>query len=161
MSPLALFSTIFSELPNLLQLDTLVWWNIIISWSVFWKAWVVVLKVKVTSKVQTFSWIAVLKVKVTSKVQTFSWIAVLKVKVTSEVQTFNECSTGRVLLNRWTFCNQIWHGDAWPWTRVAFQKTNLPSPKIKVTVRAHVITSINLWLHLLYLPISSSFYNQT
>ena len=144
MSPLALFSTIFSELPNLLQLDTLVWWNIIISWSVFWKAWVVVLKVKVTSKVQTFS-----------------WIAVLKVKVTSEVQTFNECSTGRVLLNRWTFCNQIWHGDAWPWTRVAFQKTNLPSPKIKVTVRAHVITSINLWLHLLYLPISSSFYNQT
>ena len=50
---------------------------------------------------------------------------VVKVKVTGKVKNSSDCSSQRYFLNRWTFCNQTWYGDAPSWTRVLYKKIDL------------------------------------
>ena len=52
---------------------------------------------------------------------------VVKVKVTGKIKNSSECSTQRYLLNRWSFCNETWYGDAPSWTRVSCKKIDLLS----------------------------------
>ena len=57
------------------------------------------------------------------------WIAVLKIQVTANVINFNECSSGRYLLDGWTFCKQTWNNDASSKAGVSRKKIGLLSSK--------------------------------
>ena len=73
---------------------------------------------------------------------------VVKVKVTGKVKNSSECSSQRYLLNRWSFCNQTWYGDATSWTRVSCKKIDLLSSSSRS--QWGLIWS-NIWLFLTYL----------
>ena len=51
----------------------------------------------------------------------------VKLKVAEKVQNCSECSSGRYLLNCWTFCNQTCYDDASSWARVSGKKIGLLS----------------------------------
>ena len=63
---------------------------------------------------------------------------VLKVKVTTKVQNFNDFLSEPYLHNCWTFCNQIWYGDAIIGQSV-MQTDWFATFKIKLSVRADII----------------------
>ena len=73
---------------------------------------------------------------------------VVKVKVTEKVQNSSECSSQRYLLNRWTFCNQTWYGDAPSWTRVLCKKTDL---LFSSSGSQWGLIWSNIWLFLIYI----------
>ena len=51
----------------------------------------------------------------------------VKLKVAEKVQNCSECSSGRYLLNCWTFCNRTCYDDASSWARVSGKKIGLLS----------------------------------
>ena len=51
----------------------------------------------------------------------------VKLKVAEKVQNCSECSSGRYLLNCWTFCNQTCYDDASSWARESGKKIGLLS----------------------------------
>ena len=73
---------------------------------------------------------------------------VVKVKVAGKDKNSSECSSQRYFLNRWTFCNQTWYGDAPSWTRVLCKKIDLLFSSSGS--RWGLIWS-NIWLFLIYI----------
>ena len=140
-------------------------WCIIIRQIVFQKDWFAVFKVKVVCCLQgqghsygsytqnvAFKYIIwtadafAIKLglvahhhKVDCLVKRLDCSVAVKVKVTEKVKKSSECSSGRYLLSCWTFCYQIWYGDATLWAKVSCKKIGLLSSSSRVTVRAHLI----------------------
>ena len=72
----------------------------------------------------------------------------VKIKVTGKVENSSDCSSQRYLLNRWTFCNQTWYGDAPPWTRVLCKKIDL---LFSSSGSQWGLIWSNIWLFLIYI----------
>ena len=70
------------------------------------------------------------------------------VKVTGKVNNSSECSSQRYFLNRWTFCNQTWYGDAPSWTRVLCKKIDL---LFSSSGSQWGLIWSNIWLFLIYI----------
>ena len=74
------------------------------------------------------------------------WIALLWSRSRSQERL--RIPSQRYLLNRWTFCNQTWYGDAPSWTRVLCKKIDLLFSSSGSHWR--LIWS-NMWLFLIYI----------
>ena len=78
------------------------------------------------------------------------WIALLRLRSRSHGRSKNssKCSSQRYLLNRWTFWNQTWYGDAPSWTRVSCKKKDLlSSSSIKYMTVSSVSIELLIFLH--------------